>query len=69
MKYWLNILYLLKLLKLGDDMCQQLIGWKNNEIKKSYYLIIYDKSIIINSIKILNNVPQVFGYICNNNKN
>jgi len=50
-------------------MCQQLIGWKNNEIKKSYYLIIYDKSIIINSIKILNNVPQVFGYICNNNKN
>ncbi len=56
LEYWSIISYLPKLPKLGDDTCQQLIGWKTIEI------IFFNKSIIINLINLINNVAQVFGF-------
>jgi hypothetical protein len=38
LKYWPNIPYLLRLLRLGGNTCQQLIGWK---IMKLIYIYIY----------------------------
>ncbi len=62
LKYWLNISYLPKLLRLGGDMCQQLIGWKIMTLKiiaikiHPNIYITYNKSIIINIINLKNNV-------------
>jgi hypothetical protein len=61
LKYWLSIIYLPILVQLGDDTCQQLIGWKIIKLKKFIYYNIYIKYIVINIINLKNNVTQNFG--------
>ncbi len=59
------------LLSLGANMCQQLIGWKNEIIYIYIYILLFMLFKIVNIINKSNNVAQVFGSIWNNkiNKN
>jgi hypothetical protein len=73
LKYWPNIPYKPRLLKLSGDTCQQLIGWKIVKLKiiKNKYILLFMLSIIIynkNSINLKLMFHKFFGPICNRNK-